>query len=173
MLGIATLAEARLAVYGALLVAISGWLVYEHHHLIAEGEARVIASDKAAVDRQAQAVAKQVAADKETSDAVVTGLQTELATLHAQVAAAPSAANRSVRCYSQRSGTVPSQTGVTPSPPAPDARQPLVASVPHGASDLGPDIWAGLQLLAQAGGVAAAYQRACAAFALRTEGPTP
>lgn len=70
MLGLSSLTELRLAFYGVLLAAIASWLVYERHHLIVEGEARIKARDT-------QARAAQKAEDEKTSAGVVNELQSD------------------------------------------------------------------------------------------------
>lgn len=69
-----TALEIRLALYGLLLAAIGGWLIYERAHLIGEGEARVKAADTAAASRQKQE-------DARLSGATIDDLQKQLTAL--------------------------------------------------------------------------------------------
>lgn len=108
MLGLATGAELRLALYGVLLAAISSWLIYEHHHLISEGEATVKAQDEVA--RAAQKVE-----DAKVSAGVVNDLKSKLAAIPAatppvvRLCPAPSR----VRSAAAASGTQPSVATVS------------------------------------------------------------
>jgi hypothetical protein len=73
MFGLSSL-ELRLAFYGVLLAAIGGWLIYERHHLIAEGEARIKAQD-------ATARADQKVKDDQNHAQIVNELQADNASL--------------------------------------------------------------------------------------------
>lgn len=143
MLGLATTTELRLALYGFVLAAIGGWLVYEHHHLIAEGESAVKAQDKTADLAQVQ---KDLATAKGTIDE-----------LQAKLAAVPQPKPAPVLRLCIPSGNVralASATGAQPAVAGASGASP--SGVPTGVAGL--DIGQPMQDLKYAAQVSAIYR---------------
>lgn len=144
MFGLSSL-ELRLAFYGVLLAAISGWLIYERVHLIDEGEARIKAQD-------ATARAEQKAEDEKTSAGVIDELKTDNQNLRA-LATKPAPTLR--LCVPTR---------YVRAAPAPSGAQPSVApasgesgsGVPPGVTEL--DIGPAMSDLAFAASAVSVYR---------------
>jgi hypothetical protein len=170
MFGLSPL-ELRLALYGALLAVIGGWLVYERAHLIAEGEARIKASDAKAVQIHDEAVAAQKAKDEKDKADVVQNLQSQLEELRQKSLNPPAA--RSMRlCLTARS----SDEGRPPSS-VPGGSQPAKPSDQGGDSGVrggagtGADYGPAVRDLATAGVLLADYRQACINWAQKQSQP--
>lgn len=129
MFGLATTTEIRLALYGLVLAAIGGWLIYERVHLIDEGESRIKAQD-------ATARAAQKAEDEKTSAGVVNDLKSRLAEL--AVREPPARPVPTLRlCYPTR---------YVRTEPATPGTQPTVAPTPGKGPSGVPEGTAGLDI---------------------------
>ena len=62
LLGLVGLSPVKLIVGGLILVGVVSWMVYERHHLIAQGYANAIADIKAANEKSNEAASKGQAA---------------------------------------------------------------------------------------------------------------
>ena len=58
LLGLVGLSPVKLIVGGLILVGVVSWMVYERHHLIAQGYANAIADIKAANEKSNEAASK-------------------------------------------------------------------------------------------------------------------
>lgn len=86
MFGLSSL-ELRVALYGALLTVISGWLLYERAHLIDEGKAKELVLLKTSSDTLKAKVAQVIAETTATHEAEAKANQEKLdATLKANAA---------------------------------------------------------------------------------------
>lgn len=99
------MAPYRLYVYGAIALALVIGLAYYRHTLIMEGEAKVIAADKVAVERQKEAVA-------EAEKIWAIRLQNARTEHDAEIALAPVAIRHVLRCDPRGSGAVPGPESV-------------------------------------------------------------
>ena len=126
----------RLYLYAGLLAALLAAGLWYRHTLIAEGEARVIAADRDAADKQREAVAAEAKKWSKTLEIARESHDAEVASV-----LAPFPVHRVV-CHASDPGPVPGSQGVSTGTGAPAAVVPEDAGV-H------PDIGPALGLLAK------------------------